>query len=68
VSIFKLKKKYKEDKLVKLTVVFTGCGQVGIDTYADYHKTIVIEFTEEQKEQMKPPKGMRISGVIFEED
>lgn len=53
---------------MKLTVVFTGCGQVGIDTYADYHKTIVIEFTEEQKEQMKPPKGMRISGVIFEED
>ena len=51
---------------MKLTVVFTGCEQVGIDTYADYHKTKVIEFTEEQKKLLTPPKGMVISNVIFE--
>ena len=51
---------------MKLTIVYTGCAQVGIDTWADYHKTQVIQFTEEQKELIKPPKGMSISSVIFE--
>ncbi len=51
---------------MKLTVVFTGCEQVGIDTFVDYHKTKVIEFTEEQKKLLTPPKGMVISNVIFE--
>ena len=51
---------------MKLTVVFTGCGQVGIDTFVDYHKTKVIEFTEEQKKLLTPPKDMKISNVIFE--
>ena len=51
---------------MKLTVVFTGCGQVGQDTYADYHKTRVIEFTEEQKKLLTPPNNMSISNVIFE--
>jgi hypothetical protein len=51
---------------MKLTIVYTGCGQVGMETWADYHKTKVIEFTEEQKEEIKPPEGMSISNVIFE--
>lgn len=53
---------------MKLTVVFTGCGQVGIDTYADYHKTRVVDFTEEQEKLLTPPNGMTISNVIFETD
>ena len=51
---------------MKLTVVHTGCEQVGVDTYADYHKTVVIEFTEEQKAKIRPPQGMVISKTIFE--
>lgn len=51
---------------MKLTVVFTGCGQVGQDTFVDYHQTRVIEFTEEQKRLLTPPKGMCISNTIFE--
>lgn len=51
----------------KLTVVFTGCGQVGQDTFVDYHKTRAIEFTEEQEMLLEPPKGMEISSVIFED-
>jgi hypothetical protein len=51
---------------MKLTVVFTGCGQAGVDTYVDYHKTRIIEFTEEQKKLLTPPNGMSISNTIFE--
>lgn len=51
---------------MKLTVVHTGYEQVGVDTYADYHKTVVIEFTEEQKAKIRPPQGMVISKTIFE--
>jgi len=50
---------------MKLTVVFTGCGQAGVDTYVDYHKTRIIEFTEEQKKLLTPPNNMSISNVIF---
>ena len=53
---------------MKLTIVYTGCTQVGMDTWADYHKTQVIQFTEEQKELIKPSKGMDISSVIFEQE
>jgi hypothetical protein len=56
----------RRKRIMKLTVVFTGCGQVGIDTFVDYHKTKVIEFTEEQKKLLTPPKDMKISNVIFE--
>lgn len=51
----------------KLTIVFTGCGQVGQDTFVDYHKTRVIKFTDEQEKMLEPPEGMNISKVIFEE-
>ncbi len=51
---------------MKLTIVFTGCGQVGVDTYADFHRTRVVEFTEEQKKLFKPPVDMQVSNVIFE--
>ena len=54
--------------VMKLTIVDTGCAQVGMDTWADYHKTQVIQLTEEQKELIKPPKGMNISSVIFEQE
>jgi len=53
---------------VKLTVVFTGCKRFGQDTFADYHKTRVIEFTEDQEKLLTPPEGMRISNTIFELD
>lgn len=53
-------------RIMKLTVVFTGCEQVGIDTFVDYHETRVIEFTEEQKKLLTLPKDMKISNVIFE--
>ncbi len=52
---------------MKLTVVFTGCYQVGQDTFRDYHKTQIIEFTEKQKTLLTPPKDMEISNVIFED-
>lgn len=51
----------------KLTIVFTGCGQVGQDTFVDYHKTRVIELTNEQEKLLKPPEHMEISNVIFEQ-
>ena len=51
---------------MKLTVVFTGCGQVGQDTFADYHQTRIVKFTEEQIKLLTPPKDMHISNVIFE--
>lgn len=51
---------------MKLTIIYTGCTQVGYDTYADHHKTKVIQFTEEQKKQIKPPDGMHISNTVFE--
>lgn len=51
---------------MKLTVIFTGCGQVGQETFADYHTTRVIEFTEEQKKLLTPPPNMHISNTIFE--
>ena len=50
---------------MKLIVVFTGCGQVGIYTYADYHITRTIEFTEEQKKLLTPPDNMSTSNTIF---
>jgi hypothetical protein len=53
---------------MKLTIVYTGSVQVGMDTWADYHKTQVIQLTEEQKELIKPPEGMNISSVIFEQE
>lgn len=53
---------------MKLTIVYTGYTQVGVETWVDYHETKVIQFTEEQKELIKPPKGMLISNVIFEEE
>lgn len=51
---------------MKLTVVFTGCSQVGQNTFADYHKTRTISFTEEQKQLLSPPDGMHISNTVFE--
>lgn len=51
---------------MKLTVVFTGCRQVGQDTFVDCHKTRIIEFTEEQKRLLTPPDEMYISNTIFE--
>ena len=53
-------------KPTKLTTKFISCGQVGIDTYAEFHRTRVVEFTEEQKKLFKPPVDMQISNVIFE--
>lgn len=52
---------------MRLTVVFTGCDQVGVDTWVDMNRTERIEFTEEQLDKLKPRKGERISNVIFEE-
>lgn len=53
---------------MKLTVVFTGCTQVGQDTFVDYHKTRVISFTEEQEKLLMPPDNMHISNTFFELD
>ena len=51
---------------MKLTIIYTGCNQVGFETWADYHKTKVIELTAEQEKEIKPPDGMAISNVVFE--
>jgi hypothetical protein len=51
---------------MKLTVVFIGCGQCGIDEYANYYMTRVIKLTDEQKKLLTPPENMSIKEVIFE--
>ena len=53
---------------MRVTVIFTGCGQVGIDTWVDYHKTRFIPLTEHQQALLEPPEGMRISKVYLEEE
>ena len=51
----------------KLTVIFTGCYQVGVDAFADVHKTVTVELTEEQQERLKPPEGMAIREAFLED-
>lgn len=50
----------------RLIVVFTGCGQVGIEEWANYHKTRIITLTDEQIKLLAPPQNMSISSVIFD--
>ena len=50
----------------KLTVIFTGCGQVGIDEWANYHTVRTIILTDEQIKLLTPPQNMSISNVIFD--
>jgi hypothetical protein len=52
----------------KLTAIFRGCGQDGIDHYTDYAITRNIPLTEEQQKLLTPPQGMTFSELILEEE
>ena len=53
---------------MKLTAIFIGCGQDGVDHWTNWYKTRVIKLTEEQKALLMPPDHMGLSTVIFEYD
>ena len=51
---------------MKLTAIFRGCGQDGIDHYSDYAITRNIQLSEDQKKLLTPPNNMTFSELIFE--
>jgi len=53
---------------MKLTAIFRGCGQVGVDTWQDYAITRNIPLTEEQMKLLVAPNGMRFCELILEEE
>lgn len=53
---------------MKLTVIFRGCYQDGVDHYSNYAITRSIKLTKEQEMLLTPPKGMTLSEVICEEE
>lgn len=57
-----------EKRTMKLTVIFRGCGQDGIDHWSNYAMTRIIKLTEEQEKLLIPPQGMTLSEVICEEE
>ena len=52
----------------KLTAIFRGCGQDGINHYSNYVITRNIPLTEEQQKLLIPPQAMTFSELIVEED
>lgn len=50
----------------KLTAIFRGCGQDGIDHWSNYATTQNIPLTEEQEALLIAPKGMGFSELILE--
>jgi hypothetical protein len=53
---------------MKLTAIFRGCGQDGIDHWSNYAITRNIPLTEEQKKLLTPPNGFSFSELIFEQE
>ena len=53
---------------MKLTAIFRGCGQDGVNHWSDYAITKNIPLSEEQKRLLKPPNGMTFSELILEEE
>jgi len=51
----------------KMTAIFIGCGQDGIDHWSNWYKTQGIPLTEEQQRLLTPPEHMGLSQVIIEE-
>lgn len=51
---------------MKLTAIFRGCGQDGIDHWSDYAITQNIPLTEDQVKLLMPPKHMNFSELILE--
>ena len=50
---------------MKLVLTFTGCNQVGIDSFVDSYTVRVIELTDEQKKLLIPPQGMSNPSVVY---
>ena len=51
----------------KLTAIFRGCIQDGVNHYTDYAITRDIPLTEEQQKLLGPPRGATFSELILEE-
>ena len=51
----------------KLTAIFRGCGQDGINHWSDYAVTRNIPLTEEQERMLTAPERMGFSELILEE-
>ena len=54
-------------KKYKMTAIFIGCGQDGIDHWTNWYKTRSITLTDEQQKLLTPPEHMSLSQVIVEE-
>ena len=53
---------------MKLTAIFRGCGQDGIDHWSDYAITRNIPLTEEQEKLLTSPIDMTFSELILENE
>ena len=53
---------------MKLTAIFRGCGQDGIDHYSDYAITRNIPLSKDQEQLLTPPNNMTFSELILEPD
>ena len=51
---------------MKMTAIFRGCRQDGIDHWSNYAITRNIPLTDEQEKLLTPPDGMGFSEVIVE--
>lgn len=51
----------------KLTAIFRGCYQDGINHYTDYAITRNIPLTDEQQKLLIAPENMTFSELILEE-
>jgi hypothetical protein len=59
-------KREKKVKKMKLTAIFRGCGQVGMNIWQDYATTRDIPLTEEQIKLLEPPERMSFGELILE--
>lgn len=53
---------------MKLTAIFRGCGQSGIDHWVDYAITRNIPLTEEQIKLLTAPQSMHFAELILEQE
>ena len=53
---------------MKLTAIFRGCYQDGMDHWSNYVTTKNIPLTEAQNELLTAPKGMTLSEIIIEQE
>jgi len=53
---------------MKLTAIFRGCGQDGIDHWSNYAETVNIPLSAEQEKLLTPRNGLTFSELILEQE